>query len=174
MKIFQGVLNENLSSNSSLEKINSMCSHNLFEGVNELLLALSVLFDRFLLNSVHMVSMNFNNYEFDGNQFSESHSFLRDVLKFLPLIFSFFLWFGWNLRMCSKQLWVLWSPNKKGRTFLLGVNKVTYSCVGWNLLTLNFKENLIYYVTCYTVSNVIKHEGKKVTSVSMSLNFIQQ
>jgi hypothetical protein len=33
-----------------------------------------------------MVSMNFNNYEFDGNRFSESHSFLRDVLKFLPLI----------------------------------------------------------------------------------------
>jgi len=80
MKIFQGILNENLSSNSSFAKIDSMYSHNSFEGVNELLLALSVLFDRFLLNSVYMVSMNFNNYESDGDRVSESHSFLRGFL----------------------------------------------------------------------------------------------
>jgi hypothetical protein len=80
MKTFQGVLNETLSSNSSFEKIDLMYSHNLFEGVNELLLALSILFDRFLLNSVRKVSTNFNNYEFDRNRVSESHSFRRDVL----------------------------------------------------------------------------------------------
>ena len=62
-----------------------MYSHNLFEGVNELLLALSILFDRFLLNSVRKFSTNFNNYEFGRNRISKSHSFLRDVLYFLYL-----------------------------------------------------------------------------------------
>ena len=89
MKFVTGVLHENLSRNPSVEKIALVESHDFFEGINELTLVLSILFDRFRRNSVQKVSMTFNDYEFDGNQVSESLSFLRGVLDFLSLISAF-------------------------------------------------------------------------------------
>ena len=59
--------------------------------------------------------------------------------------------------MRSKQLWGLCIRKRKACTFLVGVNNITFWCVGRNHLTLKFKEILMYYVTCYAIFNVVKH-----------------
>jgi hypothetical protein len=91
VKFVIGVLHENLSRNPSVEKIALVESQDFFEGINELMLVFSMLFDRFRRNSAQKFSMTFNDYEFDGNQVSESRSFLRSVMEFLSLISAFIL-----------------------------------------------------------------------------------